>query len=97
MRFDRVAQGALQVDQIAIAAPLTDARQHPGLLEIGNDVVGRAFGNTDLGRHLPQYRIGTPRETNQQMRVVGEEGPTSGRRDVLFHNQSPLTSKTTSL
>ena len=73
-------QGLIQVQLVAIAAALPLARDQPLGLEVGQDLLDRALGDADALGDLAQPQLGLGRQGDQDVGVVGQEGPGVGRR-----------------
>jgi len=65
------------LDAIPVAATSLVFDHVAGVDEVGDDVVGAAFGDADHGGDVPEARAGVVGDAQQRPGVVGEEAPTS--------------------
>ncbi len=75
MRFQRVAQGHVAMQAVAVAASLLLDADHAAVLEIPDNFLHGALGDTDHLRHVTQTGIRITREHDQHVTVITEEGP----------------------
>ena len=75
VRFDRVSQGQLELDLVSVPAALSDATENSGCLQIENDLLHRPLGDADSIGHIAEPGGRVLEQTDQNVRVVGEERP----------------------
>ena len=75
MRFDRMTEGLVGADPVAVLAadplPLKESR----LLEVGDDPLHGTLGDSHAGRHLAKHERGILREQDENVAVIGEHRP----------------------
>jgi hypothetical protein len=77
--FVRMAKWRRPVDRIAVAATVAFARKHSGVLEIGENLLDRAFGDVDHFSKIANARVGIADERNENVRVIGQIRPLRAR------------------
>jgi hypothetical protein len=65
----------LVVDGVAVAAPDALGLHVAGFDELGEDALGRAFGDADTLGHVAQPDLGVLGDAQENLGVVREEGP----------------------
>lgn len=71
----RVSHRVLLVDGVAVAAPDALGLHVAGFDELGEDALGRAFGDADALGHVTEPDLGVLGDAQEDLGVVGEEGP----------------------
>ena len=65
------------LDAVPVAATSLVFDHIAGVDEVGDDVVGAAFGDADRGGDVPEARAGVVGDAQQRSGAVGVEAPTS--------------------
>ncbi len=73
--FNGVAQGLLRIELIGIAATFALSGEESGGDEFGYDFLDASFGDAHMDGDLPQEHFRLLGEAEQDMGMVGEEGP----------------------
>ncbi len=73
--FNGVPKRQRYVYLIAIPATVARSNQHSSCFQIGNDRLHRPFRNTHYYRDIPQPNLRLAPQTNQDVRMIGQEGP----------------------
>ena len=77
MRFDRMTEGLVGKDPVAVLAADPLPLEEPRLLEVGDDPLHRTFGDSHAGRHLAKHESGILRQQDQDVPVIGEHRPSA--------------------
>ena len=80
MHQDRVPEGEIRANLVAVAAPIALVREVARLLELRDDALNRALRDAHLLREIADPALGIPGDAEQHVAVVGEEGPRSSQR-----------------
>lgn len=75
MGFQRVTERAIGLYRVMILTPDLFPFDEPSLLKVLNDPLDRTFGNPHPRRDLPQHHGRRLIQHNQNVCVVGQEGP----------------------
>ena len=75
MLLEGVPQRAVALDDVVVPAPAALPDQHAGLLELPEDALDRALGDTHRRRDVAHARVGVPRDAHERVRVVTEKSP----------------------
>jgi hypothetical protein len=78
--LERVSEGEVRVDLVAVAAADTFTTDVARVLQLGDDALGGALGDADALGDLSQEHIGVLGDAQQDVRVIREERPTVGAR-----------------
>lgn len=70
-----VSHYVFAVDGVAVATSDADGRHVASFDEVGEDALGCAFGDADVFRHVAEADVGRVGEAQEDLGVVGEEGP----------------------
>ena len=71
----RVSHGMFAVDAVAVASSGTDGFHVAGFDEVGEDALGCALSDTDVLGDVAEPDIGCLGKAQENLGVVGEEGP----------------------
>ena len=80
---DGVAEAAARVDHVVIPAPDLGAADVSIGDQVGEDPLGRPFGDADPVGDVTRARPGVVRDAEEHVRVVGEEVPRAGGPTLL--------------
>jgi hypothetical protein len=70
-----VAHVRVGVDSVVVSSSLSLAVDVAGFDEVGEDALGGSFGDSDSFGDVPQPDVGVLGDSEQDLCVVGEEGP----------------------
>lgn len=75
MALDRVSKGEVFPHLITIPPPVTDSNQISALLEVGDDALHRALGDTHHLSDVAHPHLRLPYDAQYDVRMVGEKRP----------------------
>lgn len=75
MLLNGVSEWYLRVDSIVISTPYLFSEKHSSFGKVRHDFLHCAFGDPYRIRHVPKQHVRVAREAQEDMRVIGEEGP----------------------
>ncbi len=76
--LERVAERLVPVERVGVAATLPTAGEVAALDQLADDPLGRSFGDADLAGQVPHPHVGVAVQQDENVRVVGQEGPLLG-------------------
>lgn len=77
--FSWVTERLFGVDAVVVTAAFTARPDIAGFHEVSDDALGGPFGDAYPFCHVANTQIGFSRNGEQDVRVVGEEGPAIAR------------------
>ena len=75
MLFGRVSEGPFGMDAVVVAAAFSACLDVAGFHEVSNDALSGSFGNAHAFCDVANTQVGFSGNGEQDVRVVGEEGP----------------------
>ena len=84
VRFNRVSQRLLSQDAIPIFSANLFSLNETAFFEVRDNSLNCSFCDSNFDRDLAKYHIGIAGNEDQNVRVVGQERPPSGRRSFCF-------------
>lgn len=75
MRLERVTQGTVEVERVAIAAPIAAAIEDPLTLEVKHDFLDGALRDADADGDIAQPRRVLRCQAQEDVCVVAQERP----------------------
>jgi hypothetical protein len=82
--LDGVPEPESSVDAVFVPSSLPGDADGPGVLEIADYALDRPFGDTNAKGNFPENNIRVRGKTQENVAVVGEEGPRGFRDGRLF-------------
>ena len=81
--FEGMTQLALRIDLVGIAPADLRFDDVPAVGEVGQNRLHGALGDTDAYRQFAGRQLRASRDAQQDMAMIGEEGPRGGHRHTL--------------
>ena len=73
--FERVPEPHLPTHGVAVASTFPVSSDDLGVLEVSDDLLDSALGDPHMGGDVLEQHVGIIRQADEDVSVVGEEGP----------------------